>query len=82
MNGITEREIFDLAPGQHHVLSEWLGAPKLPAGRYVIRVVYRNDPSLRPLHGAHPDVLRRMAGSTPCTIESNSVTVEMSPPSR
>lgn len=78
MNAIHSDEIFDLPPHRHHVLSAWIGAPQVAtAGRYVIRVTYQNHPGLRPLHGASETVLRRMANSTPCTVESDAVTVDL-----
>ena len=81
VNRIDDSEIFDLAPGERHVLSEWLGGPHAPAGSYVIRLVYENDPSRKQsgvaLGPTSSDALDRIANSTPCKVESAPLTAEL-----
>ena len=83
MNSLRVEEVFTLKPRGRHVLSDWLHQPYPRPDRYVVSLVYENDP-LRGLKG-HADrgeseaALALIAKSTPCRVESNSVTVDLSP---
>ena len=76
MNELEEREIFRLKPGARHVLGPWLGAPHGAEGRFLVRLVYENDPGRKIAgllrEGTSP-VLERVKRTTPCKVESNAV---------
>jgi hypothetical protein len=83
MNTLHVKEIFTLKPRGRHVLGEWLHQPHPRPDRYVVSLVYENDP-LRGLRGMadrgeSAAALALIAKSTPCRVESNAITVDLSP---
>ncbi|HEY8078951.1 MAG TPA: hypothetical protein VIF62_32690, partial [Labilithrix sp.] len=78
MNAIHDDEIFALRPGEKRALGDWLGAPPVPPGEYVVRVVYENDPS----HDTGtadiaPETRAKIRQSTACRIASPSIKVRI-----
>lgn len=82
MNPIHESEVFTLAPGERKGLGDWLGAPRVEPGRYVVRLTYDNRPELvvpsRRGHGVDDSAaLALIRRSTPCTVVSQPLTVDL-----
>ncbi len=84
VNAIQEKEVFDLRPGERRAVGEWLGAPDVKPGRYLVRVVYENDPkhdltgiSLGP---SSDKALAKIRKSTPCRIESAAIIADITSP--
>jgi hypothetical protein len=84
VNPLHESEIFDLPPGAKHVMTPWFGSPDVPAGKYVVRATYENDPKAK-MHGLalgmHDEkALELVRQSTACRVESNALTVDIVQP--
>jgi hypothetical protein len=83
MNSLRTDEVFTLKPRARHVLSDWLHQPYPRPDTYVVSLVYENDP-LRAVTGnvdraESEAALALIRKSTPCRVESNAITVYLSP---
>lgn len=75
-------EIFVLQPGEQRRLSEWIEAPRLTRlGTHRVVMYYRNDPWATieglPFEPHDPAALDLIRSTTPCTLVSNEVVVEV-----
>ncbi len=75
-------EIFVLQPGDARRLSDWIEAPKLSrAGTHRVVLYYRNDPWATieglPFEPHDPIALDLLRRTTPCTLVSNEVVIEV-----
>jgi len=75
MNRIKKDEIFTLAPGASREIREWLPRLSLPAGRYTVRLTYRNDPTIEIDNDTDEEVKRLLASTTSCQATTNAVEV-------
>lgn len=79
MNQLDASEVFPLRPGEQVALDRWLGRPFVPDGRYVVRLVYENDPNRLGRDGsmAAPLVQKAFRTSTPCRVQSQELLVDL-----
>jgi hypothetical protein len=76
MNDLLDKEVFRMKPGARHGLGPWIGTPEVRPGRFLVRLVYENDPTRK--RGGFMRELERMKRTTPCKVESNAVTAVVS----
>jgi hypothetical protein len=81
INPLKPEEVFVLEPGDFREL-EWIGFPYwLSLGKYRMAFYYSNVPNLKwgglPLGAHDEDAMRRIKGSTPISLVSNEVYVEI-----
>jgi hypothetical protein len=79
INRLKAAEVFDLPPGQKARLSEWVGAPSLPAGTHKVAVRYFHIPALKwrglPLGRHDEKAMAQVRSSRRLILESNVVEV-------
>ena len=78
VNPLQDSEVFVLAPGEAKEIA-WLGTPSVEPGRYVVRLVYENDPThdFQGVPLGDPSIPTSFATSTPCRAESQAITVDL-----
>lgn len=82
INPLKADEVFALNPGDRKDLNKWIGFPfALSPGKYRAVFYYSNVPDLKwsglPLGNHHEDAMRRIERSTPISLVSNEVQVEI-----
>ena len=80
INRLKAGEVFELAPGEIHKLSNWIPWVKLEEpGRYQLTLVYENDPELEwrgiPLGKHNEGAMQRIRDSNFCMVESNTIEI-------
>lgn len=82
VSAARREDIFTLGPGESREFSDWIFYPQFKqAGKYRVVFYYNNDPSLR-VGGLTPrphdeEAIQRMSKSTPCSLMSNEIVVEV-----
>ncbi len=80
INVLRPQEVFDLKPGESHVLTHLVPAVRVTrSGTYKLRLRYENNPLLKwsgvPLAQHDPDAMQRVRQSTPCIAVSDQAVV-------
>ena len=84
INTLEPHEIFVLRPGDGKDLKHWIGCSQLPpAGTYRVVFFYSNLPRMKwsglpSIEGHDPAAMARVQESTPVSLVSNEVVVEIS----
>ena len=85
INRLEPEEVFQLAPGEEKELAWWhLFTGHVEPGNYRVRLYYDNIPDMKwsgivlPQHDV--DAMQRVKNSTPVSLVSNEVEVEVLPP--
>ena len=82
INRLEADEIFVLQPGEEQVLKDWIAFPyRTPPGIYRVVFYYSNVPEMKwsglPLGNHDEEAMQRLRSSTPLSLVSNEVQVEI-----
>lgn len=84
INSLEPEEVFQLAPGEEKELASWLlFTDNVKPGNYRVRLYYNNIPDMEwegLTMGHDPKAMQRVKNSTPVSLLSNEVEVEVLPP--
>ena len=82
INRLEPRDVFTIKPGENQEISQWVRLPYgMPPGKYSVVFHYSNVPDMKwqgvPLGKHDPAAMRQVKRSTPISLVSNEVIVEI-----